>query len=561
MSVHVGSEIGKWTVAARRRRRFPFAIVTAASATLLVLVMGVGGAAAGAGRPRSTSTASLPRPTNQELGIPARPHRGGTLTVLEGSAIASGWESLDPGGPGTVAYGGYMDAIFGELFDLGPHGTRYPDLATGYQYSNGGKTITIYLHKGVRFSDGTKFDSAAVKWNWERDLKSPSSSKPVFSQKTPPVIATHGPYTISMTLQYIDGAFINGLLDQTFNWIGSPTAEQKMGEKAFSLKPVGAGPFEVVSDTPSNSLVLKRNPHYFLKGLPYLNTLVFKSVANDEAGLEGMLAGSGQAYEYMKTPSLLSAFKAHFRVTTEPPTSVNGIQLNTAIPPFNNLQARQAVYYAIDCQLLDQKLFGDIVPCGQSFEAPGGLFYEKKVPGYLTYNPAKAKSLVKQLGGLTFNLFDVTGASEQALLEGLQTEFQAVGMKVTISQYDLATLINTFLGGKWQAALQGEGAWDPASGIGLDFRYGSTSPFSGVHNSELDQLLAVAAGTTDLHKRQTYYNAVAEYLARNADGPFLFAYPTYDVVTHGAGAPGLSDPIPSVEDTPTVLWQYAYRNA
>ena len=76
-----------------------------------------------------------------------------------------------------------------------------------------------------------------------------------------------------------------------------------MGEKAFALKPVGAGPFTVVSDTPGSQLVLKRNPHYWEQGKPYLDNLTFKPVAADEPAYEAMLANSGQAYEGMSTPS------------------------------------------------------------------------------------------------------------------------------------------------------------------------------------------------------------------------------------------------------------------
>ena len=50
-----------------------------------------------------------------------------------------------------------------------------------------------------------------------------------------------------------DGAFINQIFDSTADWIASPTAVQKMGEKAFAAKPVGAGPFMVVSDTTAPS--------------------------------------------------------------------------------------------------------------------------------------------------------------------------------------------------------------------------------------------------------------------------------------------------------------------
>ena len=105
-----------------------------------------------------------------------------------------------------------------------------------------------------------------------------------------------------------------------------------------------------------------------------------------------MQAGQGQAYMGMSSPQLLNSYKSKFTVTTIPSTSPYDIQVNTAIPPFNNIKARLAIYYATDAALIDQKLFGNINPVGQSFTAPAGLFYEKDVPGYPTYDLNKAKA-------------------------------------------------------------------------------------------------------------------------------------------------------------------------
>ena len=179
----------------------------------------------------------------------------------------------------------------------------------------------------------------------------------------------------------------------------SPTALSKMGENAFKLAPVGAGPFTVVSDTVSSELALKKNPRYWSPGEPYLNTLTFKSVASDETALETMQAGGVQGYEGMQTPQLVSAFSQQFNVLDVPSTSPYVIQLNTGVAPFNNLHAREAVYYATDVPVIDQKLFGNLHPVTEGFTAPNGLFYQQDVPGYRTYDLAKAKAAVKAAGG------------------------------------------------------------------------------------------------------------------------------------------------------------------
>jgi peptide/nickel transport system substrate-binding protein len=485
---------------------------------------------------------------------------GGSLTVLEGDSFAGSWPGLDPAtDTDGAANMSYMDAIYGELFELTTGGKETGDLATGYSFTNGGKTVNITLRQGVKFSDGTPFNAAAVVYNWKRDLTATCTCKPTFAQKAPPVITATGPYSVSLTLTYVDAPFINALQGSVFDWIASPTAIQKMGEKAFALKPVGAGPFTVVTDTPDSLLVLKKNPHYWQKGLPYLDNLTFKPVASDEDALTALESNAGQAYEGMSTSTLVPAFKAKFQTTAEPSTSPYDIQLNTKIAPFNNIKAREAIYYATNAALLDKSLFGDTYPVGESFTAPAGLFYEKTVPGYITYDLAKAKSLVKSLGGLSFNLGTISVPTATEMDTAIQAEWQAAGMKVSLSSWDLTGLIGAFTGGKWQAMLQTAGAYDPGTGVGVCFRFCSTSPFTGVWSTTLDNLLLGAAGTINPATRKSLYDQAAEYIAKNADGPFLFPIAGYNIADHGVGGPGLTTALPVTDVNPEILWQYVYN--
>ncbi|MGH8987225.1 MAG: ABC transporter substrate-binding protein, partial [Acidimicrobiales bacterium] len=192
-----------------------------------------------------------------------RPKEGGSLTVLEWTGYEGSWPGLDPE---TDTDGGadisYLDAIFGELFELGPNGKTVDDLATGYKFTNHTKTIDVFIRKGVEFSDGEPFTPAAVAADWKADTTTSCSCKPIFSQKTPPIIKViRG--GVSITLQYVDASFINALQGSIFNWIVAPEALAKEGPAKYAIDPVGAGPFEVVSDTPSSVLVLKKNPHYW----------------------------------------------------------------------------------------------------------------------------------------------------------------------------------------------------------------------------------------------------------------------------------------------------------
>jgi peptide/nickel transport system substrate-binding protein len=503
----------------------------------------------------SSTSSSTTSTTTQPSGVPKA---GGSLTVLESTGYSGDWpDGLDPAtNIDGAADQDYMDAVYGELFELGPKGAIIPDLATGYSISNGAKTITLDIRQGVKFTDGTPFNAAAVVWNINRDLKSSCTCKPTWPVTS--VTAT-GPYTVQITLSAADGAFIDEIFDSTADWIASPTAVQKMGEKAFAVTPVGAGPFEVVSDTLSSVLVLKKNPNYWQKGRPYLDSLTFKSVASDEAGYEALLAHEGQVYVDMSTPSLLTeaAKNSSLEVENQLSTSPYDLQLNTLTAPFNNIKAREAIYAATNFAPILQHVFDNMYPSVQGFTGPGGICYEPKVPGYQGYDPTLAKSLVQQsgLGNVTISLGTIQNLVAEETTEALQTQWAAVGIKTTIHDYPLASLIAQFTSGKWQSMIQTAGSYDPAAGVGVGFRFSSTSPFSGVHDTHLNSLLNQAAALTNLSQRCSLYDQAAAYIAKEYYGPFYFAFAPANVAVKGVVGPGLTQPLPAVVVTPTILWE------
>lgn len=533
-----------------RLRRMP------ALAAVVVLVAGLTAGCGGSSTSSSSASASSSASSTSSSSAPSgTPKPGGSLTVLELGGYAGAWPAgLDPAtNTNGAADQDQMNSIFGQLFQLSTGGAVIPDLATAATPKNGGKTWVITLRPGLKFSDGTPLNAQAVVFNWKRDLASPCTCKPIL----PPVtsLTAPSPTTVQISLAAPDGAFQNQSLVANLTWIASPTALQKLGEQKFKITPVGAGPFTVVSDTLSNTLVLKKNPGYWESGHPYLDNLTFKATADDEAALEALQSAGAQAYDGMATPSLVSTYKSHFTTTEQPATSPYDIQLNTAAPPFNKLNARLAIYYATDASIIDEKLFGNQFQVVQGFTAPGGLFYYPVVPGYPTYDLAKAKQLVKSLGGLNVNFFTLASPVNTNFMEALQSLWKEAGINTSIHLYSLAGLIQQFDTKTWQAALQTAGAWDPAAGVGLGFRFLSSSPFSGVHDPKLDALILGGQALVNPAARDKTYQQAAQYIAKNADGPFLFPLASWNVAVHGVQGPGLTTVIPSVVVNTAPLWQ------
>jgi peptide/nickel transport system substrate-binding protein len=481
--------------------------------------------------------------------------KGGSLTVLEDAAFAGAWPAgLDPAtNTNGAANQPYMNSIYGQLFKINEKGKVLPELASGYTFENGGKTVKITLRQGVKFSDGTPFDADAVVFNIKRDLKSTCTCRPTWPVKS---VTAEGADTVVLNFLQPFAAVIASFVDSNANWTASPTALKKVGARKFRITPVGAGPFKVVSNKLSSELVLERNPTYWKQGRPYLDKLTFKSIGGDQAAYQAMLAGQAQAYEGMSTPKLVqqASKNGKLKVTQQLSTSPYFMQLNTTIAPFNDPKARQAIYYASDSEAIRSHIFDNMYENTQGFTGPGGLFYEPKVEGYRGYDLEKAKALVKELGGLTVKLGTINVLVAKQTIQALQSQWQQAGIKVSIDSYDLTGLIQAFQSKKWQAMLQTAGSYDPAQGVGVAFRMSSMSPFSGIKDKKLDAMLGQAAGTLDQDKRKQLYSEMAKYISDEAYGPFYFAFAPANVAIKGVEGPGLTTAMPAVVVNPDVFW-------
>jgi peptide/nickel transport system substrate-binding protein len=267
----------------------------------------------------------------------------------------------------------------------------------------------------------------------------------------------------------------------------------------------------------------------------------------------------------MSTDALITQSEQHLQVEPNLGTSPYDLQLNTAVPPFNNPQARQAIYAATDFAPILAHIFGNRYPVTQSFTGPGGICWQPTVPGYQGYDPTLAKQLVQQSGldKQTFTLGTISFAVAIQTTEALRTEWAAFGIKANIANYNLNSLVAAFEanhGKSWNAMIQTAGSFDPAASVGVNFRFQSMSPFSGVHDPHLDMLLAQGQGHVDLATRCSYYNQAAEYIAKNWYGPFYFSLNPTNVSVKGIGGPGLTSTLPAVAVTPAIPWEDIYYN-
>lgn len=487
----------------------------------------------------------------------------GEAIVLLAAEWGGSWPAgLDPATNTTArANLSQMNAIFGGLFQLAQTENGFEIigvLAEGYELVDDGRTIVIRLREGLRFTDGTPLDAEAVKFNIVRDLREPCTCSPSgwpWVEEEPVTVMDSHTVALHFTRPYAPA--IHAFPGTNVNWIASSTALKEMGEDQFRMTPVGAGPFKVVSNQPSNRLVLERNPDYWEEGKPYLQRLIFQSIGSEQAAYQALLAGDAHAYEGMtSTPVISQAVQNdRFKVTRQPATSPYVIQLNAARPPFDDKRAREAIYYATNVDAIREGLFHNWYPVSQAFTGPGGLFHHERIEGYRTYDLRRARAVVEELGGMEITLGTLRSFVAEQVITALQSQWREAGIEVSIATYDIARLIERLSSGNWHAMLQTAGSYDPEAGASVSIRFRSDQLYTGVHDEVLDHLLDRAAATIDPVERERIYVEAAEHIAEQAYAPFLFAFAPTQVVVRGLEGPGLTTQIPPILINTGVLWQ------
>jgi len=207
--------------------------------------------------------------------------------------------------------------------------------------------------------------------------------------------------------------------------------------------PAANGPYYIASYSPSKSFVVKRNP-YWKKGeisaIPDGNPDKIVALMTDDLAQSAQLVASGKyMYDENTLPTdRLSFYKNKYpnsiKFFTTPSTYY--FFMNQRTPPFDKLQARQAVNYAIDRNQLVNLRGGLGVPTW-NFLPPSYPQYKKITPTPFPYDLSKAKQLVKASGteGMKVTVYTIGDVSiDKATGEYLQGQLKKIGWNAQIRE-------------------------------------------------------------------------------------------------------------------------------
>ncbi len=263
-----------------------------------------------------------------------------------------------------------------------------PQLATSYTVSTDKKTYTFKLRHGVKFSNGKPMTSADVKFSIDQNRKATkgwayidSAIKSV-DAPAPDTVVIHLKFTWAPLLADLS-FFANGVVPNNY---GGETETQ------FYNHPIGTGPFKWDFWHKGAALKLVRNPQYWEKGKPYLNSVTWTDVANDNTR-ELQLKGGQAQVDQTPAWSTVSSLKTTSGVTMNlfNSTQTNYLAFNETRKPFQDVHVRRAISLAIDRNaLVKAVLFGNGKPANSLFP-PQVPFYDPNTPG-LQFNLAQAKA-------------------------------------------------------------------------------------------------------------------------------------------------------------------------
>src|SRR5215470_15320738 len=185
---------------------------------------------------------------------------GGTITVgLE--LDIPGFDPLKVGVYDTAALTA-SSAIFETLTVLDANGKAQPRLALSWEPSEDFKTWTFKLRPGVKFHDGTPFNAAAYKENFDRQKDPANKCRCAFYIAGINNVQAPDELTLVYNLNDPSVNFPTLLsFASSNNAVHSPTAWKAKGDD-YNRNPVGTGPYILKSWTAGDRMILEKNPNY-----------------------------------------------------------------------------------------------------------------------------------------------------------------------------------------------------------------------------------------------------------------------------------------------------------
>lgn len=389
--------------------------------------------------------------------------------------------------------------MFRGLFRANPDlATVKPDLASGHKVSKDGKTYTITLRSGLKWSDGKPITTDDVIWSMNTVLRVAQANAiyvSAFKQivgaddissantKTITGLTVKGnDITIQLTAPQQSFLSVLGQFMILPKHVLEDESVLLLATNNFWKNPVTSGPFKVGTLSPDNFITLVPNPN-FEGAKPKITEINVISSANPVAD-----ARSGKIdyftsndAEVIRSMQKVSTFKSN----AVPIAFYRYFVFNLADSdnPLQNVKSREALIYGVNWNSLIKLLYpnGKVINSGVTSGMP---HHDNKIPKY-TFNPTKAKELLKEADfdfSKTVRLrYYHGGQADIAFMTAVAQQMISLGMKVDVLKFQGDATTELVTTRKYDLALKGLSAFNVSEWYS---EYSNSATYEKVHGPQ-----------------------------------------------------------------------------
>ncbi len=331
----------------------------------------------------------------------------------------------------------YLLPVYEPLIRQGTDGTFSPGLAVEFGYVDDAKTkYQLKLRENVKFSDGeTVLDAQAVKKNLDR-LATVTGPQTRELSDTLDSVEVVDPQTVVINLK-TPNPDLQRIISQLSGMIVNPKALEEGANLAND--PAGAGPYllDTASTITNDTYVYTKNPNYYDPDAYPYETITMKVYADQNAMLAALQSGVAQL-GYGAPENVEVARRSGLQVVQQP-TNVFHIVLSDrngeVTPAFKDVRVRQALNYAVDREAILASVYrGEGAVTDQIF-APNTEGYDPELDNFYSYDPEKAKDLLKEAGfadGFSFSVANFFPQRDNDFAQAVAAYLADIGVTMNI---------------------------------------------------------------------------------------------------------------------------------
>ncbi len=370
------------------------------------------------------------------------PRKGGTLRV----AIPYNPASVDPMTGRNLTDFDTLYALYDALVDFVPETLELrPGLAKAWRFTDP-KTLVLDLETGVKFHDGTDFNAEAVKFNIER-YKTDQRSNVKADLTTVDGVEVRGPHQVAFKLNK-PNAGLPAILTNRVGCMVSPKSVRDAKDGNIDRAPVGTGAFKYVEWQDNSIMKMVRNENYWKPGLPYLDAIEFRIIADLNTGARTVTSGeSDLALNLLAIHKAIADRASNVIAVAMPSLVLYGTFINYGKAPMNNVKVRQALNYAVNREEVNKvvtlgtgEASSNILPSAHWATDPATAHYYK-------HDPEKAKQLLAEAGYPNGIDIEAIGWGDQVAMQRQElviSQLQKVGFRVKLTPAQPAQATQNF---------------------------------------------------------------------------------------------------------------------